>query len=73
MFEYHGDMTEPRRPHRDLLDEILLRLFEGKMTHGWSFEPHGETYDDTWGAAQSVTFTTGDAERRTLLVTVVRS
>jgi hypothetical protein len=63
---------DPIQPHRALLDEISRRLFRGEMTEGWSCEPHGDSYDDAWGAGQWVTFETPDGERRTLLVTVVR-
>jgi hypothetical protein len=33
-------------PHRDLLDEILLRLFQLQATEGWTCTPHGEPWTD---------------------------
>ena len=58
--------------HRELLDEIALRLVRGEATEGWALEPAGEPYDDAWGAGQWITFRSPAGTRATLLVTVVQ-
>jgi hypothetical protein len=65
-------MSDHVWPQRELLNEITMRLTEGKATEGWSCEPYGAPYDDAWGAAQWVTVQAPGGEKQTLLVTVAK-
>jgi hypothetical protein len=63
---------QPHRPHRQILDEITMRLVDGRMTEGLTFQADGQVYDDAWGAGRWITVQGPDGTHDTLLVTVVR-
>lgn len=47
----------PETPHRVLMDEILLRLFDNQESEDFEIEPYGSPVDSAWGSAQWVKWT----------------